>query len=71
MNKEKKWPKSEMTDWECGQELIAIQDTMFDRIQGLEKTHPEIYKAIYNKACEIGDIFNALGSHEFGLRGTK
>jgi len=60
-----------LTDWEAGNELAAITDFMYDKIEDLQRSHPEIHDAVDQKAREIGDLFNNLGAHDFGLRGTK
>lgn len=66
---------SEYTQWEALNELTAIQDYIFSRIDPFSKTHPELYQEVRQRALEIGDIFNAYDekwkTHGFGLRGTK
>lgn len=51
-----------LTDWEVGQDLIAISDDMC-RANSFRESHPEIFKVVDECRRKIGDEFEKLGSH--------
>jgi len=60
-----------MTRWEAGQILIACNDKLCDKIEELKDNgYPELAEKLDPIKRQIGDLFNDLGSHEFGLPGT-
>ena len=59
--------KPQLTDWEVGQELIAITDYMCDHSRDFKHSHPEIYEMILEARKTIGDKFNSIKTHSFGL----
>lgn len=59
--------KKKLTDWEAGQELIVIADTIGFRKSDLKDSHPDLYKMLDEIQRTVGDKFNALNSHDFGL----
>lgn len=58
---------NDLTNWEVGQELIAIQDEIFGRIGKFKMSHPEAHNVARKAALDVGDYFNALGSHGFKI----
>lgn len=62
MDKEKK-----LTDWEVGQELIFFSDMIWERSADFKHSHPEIYAMVKEMALTIGDKFNRMKTHSFGI----
>lgn len=60
-----------LTDWEAGQELIKASDCLGECYSELKETHPRLAEIIHECRLTIGDHFNKLGSHEFGLPSHK
>jgi hypothetical protein len=58
-----------MTDWECGQDIIAIVDLMGDKKVEMKESHPKAYWLIDELQKQLGDYFNRAHrkSHGFGL----
>lgn len=56
-----------LTDWEAANELVAISDYMSERIADLKESHPDIYWFVHELRLQIGDKFNRLGTHTFGI----
>lgn len=65
--------KKPLTDWEIGQELVFIQDTMLERVSDLPRTHAA-RKLVYRMAAKLGDYFDEQHngkSHGFGLYNSR
>lgn len=61
-----------LTAWEAGNELVACADRLFEAEKDLrEGGHADLADFIKDMRLTIGDRFNTLGSHEFGLAGHK
>jgi hypothetical protein len=60
-----------MTKWDVGQVLIKASDCLFECAVELRATNPEFADLLFRQGCEIGDVFNAFGSHSFGLRDSS
>lgn len=60
-----------LTDWEVGQDLIAMQEEILERVGDFKDSHPEAYKVALKAALDIGDFFNGFGSHGFGIASHK
>ena len=58
--------KKPLTDWEVGQDLIKFSDEMASCWE-FKESHPEIFEMIQKCRREIGDAFEKLGSHSFGI----
>lgn len=58
---------SKLTEWEVGQELIAISDFMAEHSRDFKESHPELYRVIDEARRTIGDKFNRMGTHSFGI----
>jgi hypothetical protein len=57
-----------MTTWEAGQELIACADQIADSEKDLRDAgFVELAAMLHECRLIIGDRFNQLGSHNFGL----
>ena len=56
-----------LTDWEAGQILCEIHDSMGDAQFDIKDSHPEIRKVIAECRNKIGVEFNKLKSHGFLL----
>lgn len=56
-----------LTDWEVGQELIAISDFMAERSIDFKNSHPDIYFLVNEMRLTIGDKFNRMKTHDFGI----
>lgn len=58
-----------LTDWEIGQELVAISDYMGEHSADFKDSHPELYALVLEARRIIGDYFNRhhLESHGFGI----
>lgn len=54
-----------LTKWEIGQELIAISDCMAEKIYEFEDG--ELIEKLQKMRAEIGEEFNKLKSHDFGI----
>lgn len=62
--------RSKLTRWEAVNDLTAICDLMADKEKDLEKEHPDIAAIIRKHRLELGDFFNAQGTHAFLLPDT-
>lgn len=58
----------ELTDWETGQELIAISDFIADKCGELDlKRFPQLIKELDRMRALLGNELDTLKSHEFGI----
>ncbi len=59
-----------MTDWEAGQDIIAISDFIGSKLKDLKESHPKAYFILDEAQRTIGDYFNRnhVKSHGFGLK---
>ena len=58
---------AKITDWELGNDLAFIQDTIAEKIGDIADSRPEIAEMLHRHASEIGKAFNDLKAHDFGL----
>lgn len=58
--------KVKLTDWDVGQELSKYSDEMCTCWE-FQDSHPELFEMVQKVRREIGDAFNKLGSHGFGI----
>jgi hypothetical protein len=57
-----------LTKWEAGQCLIAAADALWEDEQDLRKAgHRKLAAVLKDCRLTIGDHFNNLGAHDFGL----
>lgn len=56
-----------LTDWEIGQELTKVFDTINESRVEIKSTSPLIAHELANIANKVGNIFNELKSHGFLL----
>ena len=56
-----------LTDWEVAQELIFISDTIGERSADFKMSHPEIRSMLDEARRTIGDKFNRMKTHSFGI----
>lgn len=60
------------TDWEAGQALIKCYDEMYEQEKDLRDAgYRKLANVVREARFNIGDAFNALGSHDFNLRGNN
>jgi len=56
-----------LTKWEVGQDLIKVADLCSMLKVEMKDQYPELYKMLDDVQRTVGDHFNKLGSHNFGL----
>lgn len=57
-----------LTDWETGQEFIAISDYIAERMGEVDTSRfPEIHKEMDRARAVLGDALDTLKSHHFGI----
>jgi len=59
--------KTKLTDWEVGQDLVAISDYISERVSNVMEAKPAIGEMLQHCRRRIGDAFSALKSHGFGI----
>lgn len=59
-----------LTDWEIGQDLVAISDFIGEKLPDIKRSNPEAYRMLDEVQRTIGDYFNRhhIHSHGFGLK---
>jgi len=57
-----------MTKWELGQDLIAINDDIAEKIYDMNKAgHTELAIKLDLIRAQVGDLFNEYSDHAFGV----
>lgn len=56
-----------LTDWEVANELVSISDYMCERSNDFKKSHPDVYAVVDECRRTIGDKFNRMKTHTFGI----
>ena len=61
--------EEKLTNWEIGQELIAMSDYVVLRVESIEDE--EIHREANKFRAYLGDKLDELGSHVFGIYDTQ
>lgn len=63
---------SRLTNWEIGQDLIAISDLINDKVDELDaQTHGDLIKELERCQAQVGDLFDKYNDHSFGIFNTQ
>lgn len=61
-----------MTPWDAGQDVIACSDLLGEKADELRKNgFLEFADVLQESRLKIGDVFNRIGTHSFGLASNE